>query len=53
MKVIAIGDVHGRSEWKQIADLAILATTHNLDTEYDEYIFLGDYVDSFTIQGIS
>lgn len=51
MKVIVIGDVHGRSEWKQIADLAILTTTPNLDTEYDEYIFLGDYVDSFTITG--
>lgn len=51
MKVIVIGDIHGRNEWKSIADLSILSTTPNLKTDYDKYIFLGDYVDSFTITG--
>ncbi len=36
MKIISIGDVHGRPYWKHI----------NV-SEYDKIIFVGDYVDSF------
>jgi predicted phosphodiesterase len=40
MKIIAIGDIHGRSkEWKQIAG------SHT----FDKLIFIGDYWDSFNI----
>lgn len=49
MKIIAIGDIHGRNNWKAIADLDILYKTPNLATDYDKYIFLGDYVDSYVI----
>jgi hypothetical protein len=39
MKVLAIGDLHGKDCWKEI----------NL-THYDRVIFIGDYVDSPTIE---
>lgn len=48
MKTISIGDIHGQTIWKMFADLRQLTDTPNLSTEYDKYIFLGDYVDSFT-----
>lgn len=38
MKIIAIGDLHGKDYWKQI----------NLEN-YDKVVFMGDYTDSFTI----
>ncbi len=37
MKIVAIGDIHGKSVWMQ-------AINENKDV--DQYIFLGDYVDS-------
>jgi len=38
MKTISIGDIHGREDWKEV------------DPEkYDKIIFVGDYVDSFTV----
>ncbi len=37
MKIIAIGDIHGRKDWKQIVE--------NID--YDKVIFIGDYFDTF------
>lgn len=41
MKHIIIGDIHGRDSWKSLVDL-----------DYDKFIFLGDYFDSFTIPGV-
>lgn len=41
-KVIAIGDIHGRNIWKQIV---------NKETDADKIIFVGDYFDSFNIDG--
>ena len=39
MKIIAIGDIHGRSIWKNIVSA----------NSYDKVVFLGDYFDSFDI----
>jgi len=47
IKTITIGDLHGRDIWKKCADLKILMEFPNLKTDYDKYIFIGDYVDSF------
>ena len=44
MKLVAIGDIHGRDIWKQI-----VAKEHD-DT--DEFVFVGDYFDSFTVKGL-
>jgi hypothetical protein len=43
MKLIAIGDIHGRDIWKEI-----VAKEHDADT----FVFVGDYFDSFTIKGV-
>ena len=40
MKTITIGDLHGSGRWKAV-------DPH----QYDKIIFLGDYLDSFTISG--
>ena len=42
MKLVAIGDIHGRDIWKQI-----VAREHDAD----QFVFVGDYFDSFTIKG--
>jgi hypothetical protein len=42
MKLVAIGDIHGRNIWKQI-----VAKEHDAD----EFVFVGDYFDSFTVKG--
>jgi len=42
MKIIAIGDIHGRPIWKKII-------AENPDA--DIFIFIGDYFDSFSIPG--
>ena len=47
IKTITIGDLHGKDIWEKCADLKILSETPNLETEYDKYIFIGDYVESF------
>jgi predicted MPP superfamily phosphohydrolase len=47
MKIISIADIHGRSNWIDIADISNLIKLDNVIPEYDKYIFLGDYVDSF------
>lgn len=39
MKIIALGDTHGRNYWKSVAD------THS----FDQLVFIGDYFDSFDI----
>lgn len=41
-KIIAIGDIHGRSFWKLIVN--------KLEPEFDRIIFIGDYFDSFDIK---
>lgn len=38
MKIIAVGDIHGRETWKQV-----LAQ----EKDYDKFIFVGDYFDAF------
>lgn len=38
MKNIAIGDLHGKNVWKQIDP-----------TQYDNIVFIGDYLDSFIV----
>lgn len=53
--IITIGDLHGRSHWKNFEDIDFLmpAEPHAAGfgafvPEYDYYVFLADYVDSFT-----
>lgn len=41
MRIISIGDVHGRPFWKQIKP-----------DNYDKIIFVGDYVDSYVYNGL-
>ena len=55
MKFLTIGDIHGRSCWKKFADIEFLLNAEAdaagfgaFVPEYNKYIFLGDYVDSFT-----
>lgn len=40
MKILVLGDTHGRTEWKTIDP-----------NKYDKIVFIGDYVDSFNISG--
>lgn len=42
MKILTIGDIHGRNNWWKIAKNAI--------DSYDYIVFTGDYVDSFYIR---
>jgi len=42
MKLVAIGDIHGRDIWKQIIAK---------EQDADEFVFVGDYFDSFRIKG--
>lgn len=44
MKILVIGDIHGKNIWENIK---------NLINEYDKFIFVGDYFDSFTIKPIT
>ena len=39
MRIVAIGDVHGRTVWRRIVDKYDIKETH--------FIFLGDYVDPY------
>lgn len=43
MKTLIIGDIHGRSIWKDII---------KLNDDVDSIVFMGDYFDSFDISGI-
>lgn len=40
MKIIVIGDTHGHDSWKDIVN----------NEEYDLVVFLGDYLDSFSVR---
>ena len=42
MKIVAIGDIHGRDYWKQIIEQ---------EQDADIFVFVGDYFDSFTVKG--
>lgn len=62
MKILNIGDVHGRNDWKR----AIFGSVQEYDTwrsavdsgldaatiPYDKVIFVGDYVDSFDLTNV-
>jgi hypothetical protein len=50
-KALVLGDVHGEATWKSCGDIqSLIDDTENVLTpEYDKYIFLGDYVDSFWV----
>jgi hypothetical protein len=43
MKLVAIGDIHGRDLWKQIVAQ---------EQDADMFVFVGDYFDSFTVKGL-
>jgi predicted MPP superfamily phosphohydrolase len=40
-KILAIGDVHGRNEWKKIVN----------EADWDICVFVGDYFDSWDLEG--
>lgn len=55
-KIITIGDIHGRTFWKDFADIKFLlyadpeaAGYGGFEPEYNYYIFVGDYCDSFSV----
>jgi hypothetical protein len=43
MKLVCIGDIHGLDLWKQIV---------NQEQDADQFIFVGDYFDSFHVPGL-
>jgi len=43
MKLVAIGDIHGRDLWKQIVAQ---------EQDANVFVFVGDYFDSFTVKGV-
>jgi len=53
-KIITFGDLHGQNVWRKTADIDYLMNVgfedldNHIDTDYDYYVFVGDYVDSFT-----
>lgn len=49
MKILVIGDIHGESIWKKFGDIEQLLQSNIFETEYDKYVFLGDYFDSFKV----
>ena len=49
MRILVIGDIHAETSWKKFADIEQLLQSNVFETEYNKYIFLGDYFDSFKI----
>jgi len=54
MRILTIGDLHGRNVWKNFADIDWLlkadedsAGYGGFEPEYNYYVFLGDYCDAF------
>lgn len=54
-KILSISDLHGKTIWKTFADIKHLLTAEPdaagfgpFEPEYYKYVFLGDYVDSFS-----
>lgn len=49
IKVLSIGDVHGFDTWKNFGDIQnLLDNPKSKVYDFDYYVFVGDYVDSFT-----
>lgn len=49
IKILSVGDLHGCSAWKTFGDIKHLLDVPDTNTYgYDYYVFIGDYVDSFT-----
>lgn len=54
MRILTIGDLHGRDVWKKFADINFLLNATDPETaegyipEFEKYVFVGDYCDSFT-----
>ena len=48
IKILTIGDLHGRTNWFKFADISMVYDKPNLPLDYDMYIWTGDYCDSFT-----
>lgn len=51
MKTLSIGDLHGLNVWKTFGDIPQLLTAP-FEPEYDKYIFVGDYTDSFSVSNV-
>ena len=52
MKILAIGDIHGKDIWKSIEDIPYLLNVGTaVEFDFDKYIFLGDYTDAFDKTG--
>lgn len=51
-KLMIIGDIHGRDMWKHFGDISLLINGE-FEPDFDKYIFLGDYCDSFTLDNIT
>jgi len=49
MKILSIGDIHGMNTWKKFGDIPQLITYVGFQPDYDYYVFVGDYVDSFKL----
>lgn len=52
LKILTIGDVHGCKNWLKFADCKILSEVPNLETDFDYYVFVGDYTDSFELTNV-
>lgn len=48
MKILSIGDIHGQDVWKKMGDIPQLITYSGFEPDFDYYVFVGDYTDSFT-----
>jgi predicted MPP superfamily phosphohydrolase len=46
-KILSIGDVHGYDSWKKLGDIRQLITYSGFLPDFDHYVFVGDYTDSF------
>lgn len=46
-KMLIIGDIHGRSNWKNFEDISLLLKSQTFEPDFDKYVFLGDYVDGY------
>lgn len=59
-KIMTIGDIHGRTSWKDFGDIKFLLLAEpeaagygGFVPEFDYYIFGGDYCDSFTESNVT
>jgi predicted MPP superfamily phosphohydrolase len=47
LKILTIGDIHGKNVWKKFEDIPQLLTYVGFEPDYDYYVFMGDYTDAF------